>query len=573
MSKICLSVACGAVFAAVASAKPAGAQDETQKILQDIAKDIAKINAQKIDTQNSAAKNDKDAKNSKAKDKDSKNSGGAKDSSNTAESKNAKDSKQDTKQDLAQDSKQDSETSAKLDSAKDSKKDTKANAKDTKKSAKDSASKSTSKSDKKSAKKDSASASNTSTNSAGALGASNHLSKQAFFEAVEQNTINLVKNKAQFDSLIEAQKAMNSWDSPYTEIETGFAKNAIGRNELEVTALFMLKPKLPWVQTLLHQSLKLQTEQYQKSYELYKNLAFISAKRLYLTYELTKEKYNVAIARENNFLSQLQIAKAKLDAGSMSKKDYISFNNSYLDAKLLKMQTQTQLLDLQRMLHQILGFVDVHTQINQNDIDAEILSVAHDVKVDGMAFGYADVAPDFARESLESSPYISILDLQAKNYQTNAKLANRDRFDTLELGGGLVHAESSNGAQLRFSIPLPVTPKNTHLKRKWLALHSGTLREGEITKNNLLVSMDSYLDQLHSKKSFIELQQENIQNKKDLVEMGKIAYEAQKISLFEYLAYQNSYMDSLITLADAKLEYVGIQSLLEETLGSMIGDK
>ena len=98
------------------------------------------------------------------------------------------------------------------------------------------------------------------------------------------------------------------------------------------------------------------------------------------------------------------------------------------------------------------------------------------------------------------------------------------------------------------------------------------MREGEITKNNLLVSVDSYLDQLESKKSFIELQQENIQNKKDLVEMGKIAYESQKISLFEYLAYQNSYMDSIITLADAKLEYIGIQSLLEETLGKMIGE-
>ena len=55
--------------------------------------------------------------------------------------------------------------------------------------------------------------------------------------------------------------------------------------------------------------------------------------------------------------------------------------------------------------------------------------------------------------------------------------------------------------------------------------------------------------------------------------MGKIAYEAQKISLFEYLAYQNSYMDSLITLADAKLEYVTIQSMLEETLGIMLGEQ
>ena len=400
-----------------------------------------------------------------------------------------------------------------------------------------------------------------------------YISKQAFFEAVEKNTITLVRDKAQFQSLLETQRAANSWESPYAEIETDFTKNTYGIKEIQTTAIVMLRPKLPWVQTLLSKSLRLQTEQYQKTYELYKNLAFISAKRLYLNYMITKEKYNIAIARENNFFSQLQIAKAKLNAGSMSKKDYISFNNSYLDAKLLKMQTQTQLLDFQRTLHQLLGFIEPHKYLNADDIDEEILSPANDVVVDGVAFGYAQIDPETMHQSIESSPYTEILALQAKNYQNNAKLANRDRFDTLELGGGMIHSESNDGAQLRFSIPLPVTPKNTHLKRKWLALHSGSVREGEITKNNLLVSMDSYLDQLQSKKNFIELQQENIQNKKDLVEMGKIAYEAQKISLFEYLSYQNSYMDSLIMLAEAKLEYVGIQSLLEETLGEMLGDK
>lgn len=397
------------------------------------------------------------------------------------------------------------------------------------------------------------------------------ISKQAFFEAVEQNSINLVRDKAQFQSLLENQRATNSWESPYTEIDTDFVKNALGKNETSVTALVMLRPKLPWVQTLLHKSLRTQVEQYDKTYKLHKELAYISAKRLYLSYTLTKEKYNVAMQRESNFYHQLQIAKAKLDAGSMSKKDYISFNNSYLDAKLLKMQTQAQLLELQRVLHQILGLIEAHP-INQDKVDDEILDSLHDVVVDDLHFTYTHIEPESAYKQLEISPYLDILALQARNYQTNAKLANRDRFEAFELGGGIAHSESSNGAQLRFSIPLPVTPKNTHLKRKWLALHSGSVRESEITKNNLLVSVDSYLDQLESKKSFIELQQENIQNKKDLVEMGKIAYESQKISLFEYLAYQNSYMDSIITLADAKLEYIDIQSLLEETLGKMIGE-
>lgn len=436
------------------------------------------------------------------------------------------------------------------------------------------------------------------------------LTKETFFDSVEARNVNLIKSKATFASLLESQKAYNSWESPYAEVEGDSTKNGYGRRELEVSALFLLKPKLPWVQTLLHKSLSLQTLQYQKTYNLYKNLAFISAKQLYLTYLITKEKYHIYIHRESNFLSQLQIAQAKLNAGSMSKKDYISFNNAYLDARLLKMRSQTQLLDLQRQLHQILG-VDMgeivlpdeiaestdssqigtsgSADFGANDaseyddyeraqkganlsrhIEEQILSSRRDVVVKGLDFAYAQISLPKARENLNSSLYTEILDLQAKDYKTNAKISSRERFDSIEIGAGVVHAESSDGVKFRVSVPLPFTPKNTHLKRKFLALHSGALAESQITKTNLAISLDSYYEQLRNKKSYIELQKENIQNKKGLVEMGKIAYEAQKISLFEYLTYQNAYMDSLITLADAKLEYIAIQSMLEETLGEML---
>lgn len=440
------------------------------------------------------------------------------------------------------------------------------------------------------------------------------LTKETFFDSVEARNVNLIKSKATFASLLESQKAYNSWESPYAEVEGDSTKNGYGRRELEVSALFLLKPKLPWVQTLLHKSLSLQTLQYQKTYNLYKNLAFISAKQLYLTYLITKEKYHIYIHRESNFLSQLQIAQAKLNAGSMSQKDYISFNNAYLDARLLKMQSQTQLLDLQRQLHQILGvdmgeivladeFVEStdSSQLGTSDsasgsadfgangaseyddyeraqkganlsrhIEEQILSPRRDVVVKGLDFAYAQISLPKARENLNSSLYTEILDLQAKDYKTNAKISSRERFDSIEIGAGVVHAESSDGVKFRVSVPLPFTPKNTHLKRKFLALHSGALAQSQITKTNLAISLDSYYEQLRNKKSYIELQKENIQNKKGLVEMGKIAYEAQKISLFEYLTYQNAYMDSLITLADAKLEYIAIQSMLEETLGEML---
>lgn len=436
------------------------------------------------------------------------------------------------------------------------------------------------------------------------------LTKETFFDSVEARNVNLIKSKATFASLLESQKAYNSWESPYAEVEGDSTKNGYGRRELEISALFLLKPKLPWVQTLLHKSLSLQTLQYQKTYNLYKNLAFISAKQLYLTYLITKEKYHIYIHRESNFLSQLQIAQAKLNAGSMSKKDYISFNNAYLDARLLKMQSQTQLLDLQRQLHQILGVemgeivlpdeIAESTDSSQlgasgsadfgangtseyddyeraqkganlsRHIEEQILSPRRDVVVKGLDFAYAQISLPKARENLNSSLYTEILDLQAKDYKTNAKISSRERFDSIEIGAGVVHAESSDGVKFRVSVPLPFTPKNTHLKRKFLALHSGALAQSQITKTNLAISLDSYYEQLRSKQSYIELQKENIQNKKGLVEMGKIAYEAQKISLFEYLTYQNAYMDSLITLADAKLEYIAIQSMLEETLGEML---
>lgn len=405
------------------------------------------------------------------------------------------------------------------------------------------------------------------------FGFSQKLSKDDFFKLVEKNSINLVKNKAYFNSLLEDQKSMNAWDSPYVEAESGFKKNQIGRQEVETTALFMVRPKLPWVQTLLSKTLKLQTIQYSKSYELYRNIAFIGAKNLYLTYYISKEKLHMFEQREANFLSQLQIAESKWKAGSMSKKDYISFKKSFYDAKLLRKQEQTKLLEYQRMLYQILGLKEiVETDVNFDNDFSDVLKDNRDIVVENLNIAYINITMERAKEMLKNSLYTEILDLQAKNYQTNAKIANRDRFKELELGGGVLQAESSIGATIRVSIPLPITTKNTHMKRKYLELHSGAIRENEITKNNLFIAADSYIDQLENKRQYIDLQRESIATKKDLVEMGRIAYESHKINLFEYLSYQTSYMDSLIDLANTTLEYIGLQAMLEETLGVMLGE-
>lgn len=376
-----------------------------------------------------------------------------------------------------------------------------------------------------------------------------------FIQALERNSISLINDKARFESLLEEQKSLLSWDYPYVETNVVFANNQ-KKVEPQTSALLMLIPKLPWVSSMLRQSLNIKNIEYKKSYDLSKNLAFIAAKRLYLTYKVTQEKYNIYTKREDNYRSQLAIAKKRLDAGSMSQKDYINFRNSYLEAKLARTYVHSALIDLKKMLEMLLGI--------------ESLKSAQDIRVPDLDFDYVKIVAPLLEKMLEHSPYTEIINLQAKDYQTNAKLVNRDRLNSLGFGAGVENANGNTNLTLRFQIPLPITPQNTHLKKKFLALQSGAIAQSQITQRNIKIKTSSYLAQLVNQEKYIQIQKENIANKKQLQEMGKIAYNSQKIGLFEYLAYQNSYMDSLTALADAKLNYINITALLEETLGKTL---
>ncbi|GAA8749741.1 TolC family protein [Helicobacter pylori] len=377
----------------------------------------------------------------------------------------------------------------------------------------------------------------------------------------------LIGKKADFKSRLNEQRSINAWDFPYIENETSMVKNFQGIIEAQPRTLLIVKPKLPWVSSLLSKSLSIKTIQYDKSYQLNKNLAFIGAKRLYLTYVMTKEKYQVYVQREANFYSQLKIAKEKVKAGSMSEKDYINFNNSYLESKLAKTNVETKLIDLEKMLDTMLAIVE---PVKEGAHFDTYLNYLHDVKVIGLDFEYVRLEPEALKFKLDRSLYVDILDLTAKDYQVNAKLANRDVFNEFEFGIGSESYNSSTNLSVEVRIPLPVTPKNIYQKRKFLDLQSGTLAQNEVMKRNIRINANSYLNQLKTKEAYIETQKEAIANKKRLMEMGRIAYEAQKIGLFEYLIYQNSYMDALITLAEAKIEYIDISALLEETLGESL---
>ncbi|GAA7121527.1 TolC family protein [Helicobacter pylori] len=390
---------------------------------------------------------------------------------------------------------------------------------------------------------------------------------QEFFKEVETNSMELIGKKADFKSRLNEQRSINAWDFPYIDNETSMVKNFQGIIEAQPRTVLMVKPKLPWVSSLLSKSLSIKTIQYDKSYQLNKNLAFIGAKRLYLTYVMTKEKYQVYVQREANFYSQLKIAKEKVKAGSMSEKDYINFNNSYLESKLAKTNVETKLIDLEKMLDTMLAIVE---PVKEGAHFDTYLDRLHDVKVIGLDFEYVRLEPEALKFKLDRSLYVDILDLTAKDYQVNAKLANRDVFNEFEFGIGSESYNSSTNLSVEVRIPLPVTPKNIYQKRKFLDLQSGTLAQNEVMKRNIRINANSYLNQLKTKEAYIETQKEAIANKKRLMEMGRIAYEAQKIGLFEYLIYQNSYMDALITLAEAKIEYIDISALLEETLGESL---
>ncbi|MGL2419797.1 TolC family protein, partial [Helicobacter pylori] len=241
---------------------------------------------------------------------------------------------------------------------------------------------------------------------------------QEFFKEVEINSMELIGKKADFKSRLNEQRSVNAWDFPYIYNETSMVKNFQGIVEAQPRTLLMVRPKLPWVSSLLSKSLSIKTIQYDKSYQLNKNLAFIGAKRLYLTYVMTKEKYQVYAQREANFYSQLKIAKEKVKAGSMSEKDYINFNNSYLESKLAKTNVETKLIDLEKMLDTMLAIVE---PVKEGVHFDTYLDHLHDVKVIGLDFEYVHLEPEALKFKLDRSLYVDILDLTAKDYQVNAK--------------------------------------------------------------------------------------------------------------------------------------------------------
>ena len=181
------------------------------------------------------------------------------------------------------------------------------------------------------------------------------MSIDEFVARVEQNSINLAKSRAMTQSLLYEGKAMRAWNSSYFETELNRVKSPSGGTELESTLLLMLTPRLPWVSYTLSQSYQTKILRQEKTYELTKRLALISAKRLYLDYLVLNEQHNIYTTRYENSKNQLKISQDRYEAGRISKSQYLFFKSDFLATKVALKTLHTELTNTLNALKVILG--------------------------------------------------------------------------------------------------------------------------------------------------------------------------------------------------------------------------
>ena len=409
-----------------------------------------------------------------------------------------------------------------------------------------------------------------------------------FVKAIEQNSIQLSDNKAQFESMLSEGKSNATWEYPFIEGDWNTTREN-NRTSAEWNAALVVKPKLWWVNSLLRESLKTKGMQYQKSQNLIRNINFIGAKKIYLTYVATKEKYHYFLKREENFLKLLSIAQKRLNGGSISQKDYVSFKSAYIDSTLASVAVKNELIELQKSLFMFMGLDTQHfyhsmdynddmkhsRQIQQELQNTEITTKAqkypshihNDILIKDLQFDYIAINKDFLQAKLQDSLYTQILDLQAKEYQSLAKYESRNLWSTLELVIGANYSLSSYNPYLQVSIPLPVTKKQSYLKAKYMALESGAVTKSGITKKHIAIKANAYLQELILQRHYIDIAKNNIEVKQHLAELNRLGYEAQQVTLFEYITQENAFVDSQIELVNSQIKYINLVALLEETLG------
>lgn len=374
-----------------------------------------------------------------------------------------------------------------------------------------------------------------------------------FAQRVEKNSINLAKSKAMTQSLVYEGRVQKAWNTSYIDADISPVKSPSGGTQIQSTIMLMLTPRLPWVTHTLRQSYKNKILRQEKSYELTKRLALISAKRLYLDYLMLKEQYQIYIDRYHNARDQLKISQAQYEAGRISKSQYLFFKSDFLDTKYALKTSHVEMISVLNALKVVLGVTD----------DSDIM-------VNDLVFTYLDFDDNTLESALAQNLYLEIVALDIKDYQYSARATSRSRFDSFEIGGGFAKSETSENIQFSFKIPIPLTTKYGNQRAMYLALQSGSIRESEILKDSLSMNAKSYLKQLFYKKEAIALAKDNEDNKRELSEIAKIGYEAGKTSAFEYLSVKSDHLSAMIATTQAKRDYINTLAMLEETLSSVL---
>ncbi|TLE01735.1 hypothetical protein LS73_000460 [Helicobacter muridarum] len=208
------------------------------------------------------------------------------------------------------------------------------------------------------------------------------------------------------------------------------------------------------------------------------------------------------------------------------------------------------------------------SNINNSPNNSNTTNIStNDIIIKDLEFSYISTNINNLEDKLVNSLYTEILDLQIKQHQYMGKYEGRNHWDSLEIGAGVNYSLSSYNPAFQVSVPLPITKKQSYLKAKYMSLESGTLARQAITKKQIAIKAKAYLQELSLQREYINLAEKNTQVKQYLAELNRLGYEAQQVTLFEYITQQNAFVDSQIELVNSQIKYIDLVALLEETLG------
>ena len=372
-----------------------------------------------------------------------------------------------------------------------------------------------------------------------------------FIKMVERHSIELERNFGMANSLKSSKKADLAFNYSSVELTSSTTKAPnLGTTQTNISALFMIAPKLPWVSSAISEFYAARISRVERYHDLLRNLVVIGAKRVYLTYMILNERHQVLIDREQNSKEMLDISKQRFDSGRISKSEYIRWEGEYIAAKL----------DLQKS-------VDM---LNSTRNFLRILAGRDDFIIKNMHFFYPHMDRETLNKKLEKSPYVELLEMDLVGYDKNINLIRSNKYSGFQIGAGFSTSPTQNSIEAQIIVPLPITSKTSHMVASVMALKNSLIKEVNLTKITVQENGYRYYDLMLSKGELLKMQREYEESKRNLSNISKIGFDAGVVSAFEYIATKNEYLNAALQTIDAKIDYVNNQSFLEESLGELL---